>query len=392
MSAPYRHHDKRTALILSGGGASGAYEVGVMRALFSGRCPSNGFRKLEPGILTGTSVGAVNASFILSAPSSDLETAVRCLHRIYLRDIAASPFGGKAGVLRIRANPLELARPARWGHFARDVAKLSEDVAVKAWNTVVSERPIEERFVDLFDLRLLVSTHALAKLVARYFNARRIADSGRELQIVATNWKDGTVRVFGSEDLISGSGVEMVLASAALPGIFSQVEIGATPYADGGIVMNSALKPAIDAGAREIHLVYVDPAVKEIPIDAEAGTVPVFARALMIELAAALNNDIEAASRVNEGLAQIGHPQDSSEQARALVHTLGRMAQGRKAEYRPITIHRYRPDESTPGTIQWLDFSRERIARMIELGYLDTVRHDCSRQGCVVAKADMGAN
>lgn len=380
------HPRSRTALVLSGGGASGAYEVGVMRALFSGQCPSTGFRRLDPGIFTGTSVGAVNAAFILSSPAADLELAVRNLQYIYLKAIAASASGESEGVLRVRANPLRLIHPAEWPRFAGDLARLSEDLALKAWRTVVTEQPTEERIVNLFDLTLLVSTSALARLVARFLNPARIAACGRVLRIVATNWKDGTMKVFTGEDLATGNGVEMVLASAALPGIFSQVNVDGTPYADGGIVMNSALKPAIEAGAHEIHLVYVDPAVKDIPVDPGAGTVSVFARALMIELAIALNNDIEAAGRVNAGLAQLAADAEgtSVESAKALVRTAGRLAHARKAQYRPITIHRYRPDRSTPGAVQWLDFSRDQIARMIELGYLDTVRHDCIRQGCII--------
>jgi len=367
-----------------------------MRALFSGQCPSNGFQKLSPGIFTGTSVGAVNAAFVLSSPVSPLEDAVRTLQYIYLKDIAASPSGGSAGVLRIRANPFELFHPGEWPHFARSVAKLSEDLTLKVLNAILSEEPLEERFIDLFDLRLLVSTRALGRLVERYLNPARIAGCGRLLQMVATNWKEGTVRVFTGDELKGEDAVRMVLASAALPGIFSQVNVGGKPYADGGIVMNSALKPAIDAGAHEIHLVYVDPAIADIPIESNAGTVQVFARALMIELAAALNNDIDAARRVNAGLAQLGAADgsvdDSPESAKAFVHTVGRMARAHKAQYRPLTIHRYRPDHATPGSIQWLDFSRDRIARMIELGYLDTVRHDCVRQGCIVPSQQQTGN
>jgi NTE family protein len=52
-----------TALVLSGGGAYGAFSVGVIKALFAGRSPSTGYQPLQPGIFTGTSVGAFRGGF-----------------------------------------------------------------------------------------------------------------------------------------------------------------------------------------------------------------------------------------------------------------------------------------------------------------------------------------
>ena len=64
---------ERVALVLSGGGALGAYEVGVLKALCQGLCPGLGPRKLEATLRVGTSVGAFNAAFLAArvrAPSS----------------------------------------------------------------------------------------------------------------------------------------------------------------------------------------------------------------------------------------------------------------------------------------------------------------------------------
>ncbi|MEM6457651.1 MAG: patatin-like phospholipase family protein, partial [Acidobacteriota bacterium] len=48
-------------LAFAGGGASGAYAVGVARALLEGTDTTGG-RPLDPAVIAGTSVGAVNAS------------------------------------------------------------------------------------------------------------------------------------------------------------------------------------------------------------------------------------------------------------------------------------------------------------------------------------------
>ena len=52
----------RTAVVLSGGGAFGAYEVGVMKALIDGKSPSTGYAPLTPDIFAGTSIGAYTSS------------------------------------------------------------------------------------------------------------------------------------------------------------------------------------------------------------------------------------------------------------------------------------------------------------------------------------------
>src|SRR5258708_3986551 len=54
----------RSALVLSAGGANGAYEGGVVRALFEGASPGTGRLPLAPRIFTGTSVGGYNAAVL----------------------------------------------------------------------------------------------------------------------------------------------------------------------------------------------------------------------------------------------------------------------------------------------------------------------------------------
>ena len=72
---------EKKALVLSGGGADGAYAVGVLKALINGRSPATSYRPLDPDILTGTSCGAYNAAVLVSqwdefgsASAGNLET------------------------------------------------------------------------------------------------------------------------------------------------------------------------------------------------------------------------------------------------------------------------------------------------------------------------------
>ncbi len=55
--------------------------------------------------------------------------------------------------------------------------------------------------------------------------------------------------------------------------------------------------------------------------------------------------------------------------------------------YRPLTIHRYRPTTELKGFEGLLDFRSEFIDELIEIGYEDTVRHDCLQSDCVLPRA-----
>jgi len=66
---------RKSALVLSGGGAYGAYEVGVIKALFEGRSPSTTGTALDPDIFAGASVGGFNAAVLAMNDGGAIESA-----------------------------------------------------------------------------------------------------------------------------------------------------------------------------------------------------------------------------------------------------------------------------------------------------------------------------
>src|SRR4029434_10469105 len=107
---------------------------------------------------------------------------------------------------------------------------------------------------------------------------------------------------FKNEDMTAAQGRLVVLGSSAIPGIFPPVQIGKDTYVDGGVVMNTPLTTAIDAGATELHVIYLDPDVSKIPVMALPNTIDTFSRVYAIMLASNINEDIQTASWINEGL------------------------------------------------------------------------------------------
>jgi NTE family protein len=100
------------AVVLSGGGADGAYEVGVMKALFSGKAGSSGKSALpegpiEPEIFSGTSIGSFNAALIVSQWDQLGAAAVSDLERVWREVLAERIDGTGNGGYRFRGNPLD---------------------------------------------------------------------------------------------------------------------------------------------------------------------------------------------------------------------------------------------------------------------------------------------
>src|SRR5690242_12761877 len=83
----------RTALVLSGGGAYGAFAVGVLKALSAGRSPATGYRPLQANIFIGTSVGAFNAALMVNGREQDSLEAALQLEDIWLNRVAEKPGG-----------------------------------------------------------------------------------------------------------------------------------------------------------------------------------------------------------------------------------------------------------------------------------------------------------
>ena len=84
---------EKMAMVLSGGGAYGAYEVGVMKALLGGEMKGAGYRPIEPSVYTGTSVGSFNAAVMVSQPDVAGIRAVERLEEIWLDEVAEGPGG-----------------------------------------------------------------------------------------------------------------------------------------------------------------------------------------------------------------------------------------------------------------------------------------------------------
>ncbi len=373
------------ACVLSGGGASGAYEIGVLKALLAFGSRHAGGR-IDPGIYSGTSVGAFNAAFMASPEDGeDGSATAERLADVWSEVIAEGPGSCGNGAFRIRGNPLELLSPACWSRGpARPIADLVGDggfLTADVWKRLTHfsrsrDESLLERLLELPDLSAVISTEPMRALIRDQIDLARLRRSAKRLRVVATDWRRGLPFVFGKADLDDADGHRKILASTAIPAVFPPVTIGDDVFVDGGMTMNTPLKPAITAwreasGRAEnlvLHVVYLDPELQDIPLAEVPSTFATVSRIALFTLAQNHTKDIEYAAKLNRQIAVAGKVA-----AEAAKHTL--------------TIHRYRPHGDLGGVLGLLDFRKERVEQLIEEGFEETLKHDCEREGCVLADA-----
>jgi predicted acylesterase/phospholipase RssA len=389
LTAFVRHSD--VAIVLSGGGALAAYEVGILRAVLSGRTAATNYQSVDPGVISGTSAGAVNAALLMSHLDRGIPQALDALTRVWL-DEFASTMSRNNGVYRVRFNPLQLMdlgalirnpmQPV--ADFVNDIRSLTRTLADRSLKFALSTGALESRIAEFVDLAAFVASEALPRTLRRVLDLGSVEHSHRALRIAATNWQSGRLAVFENRHMTGERGYMALCASAAIPGIFPPVEVEGEMYVDGSLVLNTPLKPAIDAGATTLHVVYVDAKVDDIPLARRASSLDVFERSRAITFAAAACKDVETVKLINEGLKfpPLGSPSLLSGNAGQLILN-GRPRNGQGRPFRPITIHRYHPLDDMVEGLGILDFSRSTIQRLIDRGYQDGLQHNCDRNECV---------
>src|SRR5580704_18073734 len=127
--------ETKIAVVLSGGGANGAYEVGILKALCAGKSKVTQFQPLDPDIFSGTSLGSFNAAVLVSHSQPGSPCPVERLEKIWLDVIPRDGSTDHNHVFRFRADPMEFLntewmtrRPlAPMEAFAQDAAYFAQD-------------------------------------------------------------------------------------------------------------------------------------------------------------------------------------------------------------------------------------------------------------------------
>ena len=221
-------------LILSGGGARGAYEVGALQYIFSEFLDSKG-KGPKVDLISGTSVGAVNGAFIASS-IGDVPAGVKQLVSIWteleLPHVLGFGLRQAAGLYRVLLGGSAQAR----GVF--DPAPLSALVG---------------RNVRWRRLRQNIRSGALRALTVSTTHV----GTGQPVIFVDAAPGIGIPDSLGLHALVRRAriGQHHVLASAAIPLIFPPVEIGDEIHCDGGLRLNTPMGPSVHLGMNRLLVI-----------------------------------------------------------------------------------------------------------------------------------------
>lgn len=398
-------HPLRQGVVLTGGGAKGAYEVGIMRALFDGRSPASDYRPLEVDIYTGTSVGAYNATYLAARSDLRAAEAADLLAGIWRERIGSSRSTCGNGVYRLRNAPLDAIEPACAARPLTLLANTFEDAAFWTRYAAVrgaeflatrQEESLEVRALHTVNVAAAFDPRPLYELIEDTIDPEGLRRSDAELVVSTTDWRAGRTVLFVKDDLIGAVGNAAIAASTAIPGIFPPVFIGGVPFHDGGVLQNTPLAPAIQAGAEVIHVIFLDPRVVDIPLRLPPSTIDTAYRMFVITASTLLKQDIarliEARLLAEAYLERLVVAERDDEIAGAPIkRTMQRALTGQLADcpsQRPLTVHIYRPKTDLGGGAGLLDFSSRFIGELIELGYQDAVAHDCGIEGCLLPERE----
>jgi NTE family protein len=365
-------HRPDLALVLSGGGARAAYQVGCLRLL------AREFPHAVPGILTGVSAGGINAAYLAARQepfAEKIETLANIwanlrideVFRVDLRDLAS--------------------RTLRWGTRLMS-GGTPPPLAARSFVDTAPLRVLLERVFESHDGVLAGIPQSLR------------AGWLRAIALTATNYTTGQsiTWVQTREDCgikpwerpqrradTCALRLDHVMASSALPFLFPAIDVDGAWYGDGGIRLTAPLSPAVHLGARQIIAVSTRyarsreeadrPAIGHYPPPAEVAGV--LLNAIFLDL---LDGDALHMQQINDLVARLPEGQrDGLRHIDLLVlrpsEDLGLLANAYEPElpraFRFLTRGLGTRETRSNDLLSLVMFQSNYIKRLIEMGEAD---------------------
>lgn len=278
-------------LVLPGGGARGAYQVGVLKAvadILPRRAPSP-FR-----VLSGTSAGAINAT-VLASRARLFHVGVAELEHVWRNFRSQDVF--KTDALTLSRNSLHWMLTLLIGGLGRQnpLALLDNDplrqLLKRRINFDSIQKAIDGGYID--SLSITAAGYSSARSVSFYQGAANIAP-----------WR--RVRRIGRREDID---LEHLMASIAVPIVFPSVRLGHEYFGDGAMRQATPLSPAVHLGADRILVAGVrDEAMMPPPSSGDEPEYPSLGSVAGYVLDAlfmdGLSADLERMARINTMLGQ----------------------------------------------------------------------------------------
>jgi NTE family protein len=334
----------QVVLVLQGGGALGAYQVGVYQALHEAG--------IEPDWVIGTSIGAINGALIAGNPAGQRLAQLDAFwQHVEQQNYLPGPFDW-LGMGNLVANMTTVVRgiPAFFTPNPAALRGSRADVGVEA-AAYYSTEPLRRTLAELVDLA-------------------HLGDGKTRLTVGAVNAVTGAMRYFDSRG--ERLGLQHIMASGALPPAFPAVRIDGDPYWDGGIYSNTPIEAVLDDNPRRDSLIFA------VNVWHQTGPEPESIWQVM-----GRHKDIQYASRADSHIAR----QKQIHRLRHVIRELTRQlppAKQNDAKLKELTAwgcgttmhvaHLVAPRLDGEDHTKDIDFTAAGVAARRQAGYADTKR------------------
>lgn len=342
---PHKHAGLpgQVVLVLQGGGALGAYQVGVYEALHEAG--------IEPDWVIGTSIGAINAALIAGNRPQD-------------RRKQLSAFWGELE----QSSTLFGSSPFSVGNTAANLATIVGGIPsffrpnLQAWRGTRAQVGVDQASY--------YSTQPLRDTLGTLIDWKQVASGGTRLTVGAVNALSGAMRYFDSRH--ETLGLDHVMASGALPPAFPAVRIDGQPYWDGGIYSNTPIEAVLDDNPRRDALIFA------VNVWHQTGPEP-----MSIHEVLGRQKDIQFASRADSHIARqkqihrLRHviqqlAAEMPEKLRASDHVRELAAWGCRTTMH--VAHLVAPRLEGEDHMKDIDFTASGVRARHEAGYVDAMR------------------
>lgn len=199
---------KRYSLVLEGGGAKGAYQVGAIKAL-----KENGY---EFDTIVGTSIGALNAAFICQG---DIDKLDELWHTLSFQDLM--DINNELGESLVNFNL---------------TSEIVNEAAKKAINAFKAKG---------------IDTKNIRNILEKYIDEEKIRRSEIRFGLVTYCISDMVPQKLFIEDIPKGKLIDYLMATSNLP-VFKRQKIDDKKFLDGGAYDNCSVEMLYDAGYKDI--------------------------------------------------------------------------------------------------------------------------------------------